>query len=203
VRVEIELAKCGTTPEYLVRDAEDVPELQQRMSLLRSPEAKLRVALEWFGDEGHPQPETRTRPFLYALWDVEAYGDVTPSWGRLQRLEDGEPTDAQPEPTAQQPKNKKPRHRRPDLLEKRKVKKLMWELAQRKARPPRDPEFTQEKIAQRLGWDRSRVQQAEGLQKRGWDLLRSDSEFSADDDFVRWPSVKEAARLMASERAEN
>lgn len=102
-------------------------------------------------------------------------------------------------PPAQPPK---PRHRPPDPIPEATVKQLKWELAQRKARR-RGPEFTQEKIAGRLGLDRTRVQQAEALEQVGWDLLRSHPDFSAKDDSVRWPSAKEAARILASERAEN
>jgi len=86
-RVEIELAKVGTTPDYLVRDAEDEPELQAEMELLSSPEAKLRRALQYFGDEGNPQPENR-EPRVLAGWDdgrvIE--GALTPDWGQLPRL---------------------------------------------------------------------------------------------------------------------
>jgi hypothetical protein len=97
---------------------------------------------------------------------------------------------------------KRPRHRPPDPIPLATVKDLKWELAQRKAKP-RDPELTQEKIAGRLGLDRTRVQQAEALEKAGWDLLRSHPDFSANDDLVRWPSAEKAARILASERAEN
>ena len=109
-------------------------------------------------------------------------------------LEDGEPAPVE---------KPKPRHRHPASIPTETVKQLKLELAQRKARP-RDREFTQEKIAARLGLsDRSRVQQAEALQRLGWDLLRSDPEFSANDGSVRWPSARKAARLLASGSAEN
>ncbi len=84
---EFELAKRGTTPEYLIRDAEDVPKLRERMSLLSSPEAKLRLALEWFGDQGHPQPEKRTRPITGQIGDLILYDDLTPVWGWLPSLD--------------------------------------------------------------------------------------------------------------------
>ena len=106
-----------------------------------------------------------------------------------------------------EPRARRPRHRPPDAIPIATVKRLMWDLAQRKAqrkaRPRVDPELTQEKIGERLELNRSRVQQAEALERVGWDLLRSHPEFSADDGFVRWPSAKNAARLMAPERAEN
>jgi hypothetical protein len=60
---------------------------------------------------------------------------------------------------------KRPRHRPPDPIPLATVKDLKWELAQRKAKP-RDPELTQEKIAGRLGLDRTRVQQAEAGEGR-------------------------------------
>jgi hypothetical protein len=182
-RLEIELAKLGITVRDLVRDAHFVPELKPWFRKL-SKETKQKVALEWFGDEGHPQPEERNVP-------VGVIAVTSPDWGRLPSLDD-----------AGQPKARKPRHRHPDPILETTVKQLKWELAQRKAKP-RDREFTQEKIAARLELDRTRVQQAEKLERAGWDLLRSHPEFSANDEFVRWPSAREAARLLASERAEN
>ena len=50
-----------------MRDARDEPALQDRMRLLHSLDARLRLALEWFGDAAHPQPEKRTRPRLVAV----------------------------------------------------------------------------------------------------------------------------------------
>jgi hypothetical protein len=82
-RLEVELAKIGTTISEFVCDARDVPELQPWIEDL-SPDAKLQVALEWFGDQGNPQPAERQ--------DWHGYGR-TPDWlgGRLPALEDGEP----------------------------------------------------------------------------------------------------------------
>ena len=97
---------------------------------------------------------------------------------------------------------RRPRHRPPAPISEATVKDLRWELAQRKARP-RDPKLTQEKIAERLELERSRVQQAEALERVGWDLMRSRPDFSANDGSVRWPSAVKAARILASERAEN
>jgi hypothetical protein len=87
VRLEIELAKLGIMVGDLVKDAEDVPELHEMMELL-SPEAKARLALEWFGDQGHPQPEERTPPVIGAFLDHGSfiYGDLTPNWGWLPPL---------------------------------------------------------------------------------------------------------------------
>jgi hypothetical protein len=80
-RLEVELAKIGTTISEFVCDARDVPELQPWIEDL-SPDAKLQVALEWFGDQGNPQPTERQ--------DWHGYGR-TPDWlgGRLPRLRDG------------------------------------------------------------------------------------------------------------------
>jgi hypothetical protein len=100
------------------------------------------------------------------------------------------------------PAAKKPRHRPPTPIAKATVKQLKWELAQRKARP-RDPDFTQDAIAQKLELNSSRIQQAEGLQQAGWDLLRSHPDFPVEDGFVRWPGAEEAARLLASGRTGN
>jgi hypothetical protein len=86
-RLEIELAKLGITNRDLVKDAEDVPELREMMRLL-SPEARVKLALEYFGDQGHPQPEKRTPRWLGAVGDVAIYDDLTPNWGRLPRLAD-------------------------------------------------------------------------------------------------------------------
>jgi hypothetical protein len=105
------------------------------------------------------------------------------------------------------PSSKTPRHRHPDEIPKVTVKQLMWDLGRRKTelagrkKLPHGSDLTQEKIAARFDLDRSRIQQAEKLVAAGWDLLRSHPEFSANDEFVRWPSVREAARILASERA--
>jgi hypothetical protein len=101
-----------------------------------------------------------------------------------------------------------PRHRPPAQIPVGTVKELKWQLAQRQAelaqrKPRREREYTQEKIAERLGLDDTRVQQAEALQRAGWELLRSHPDFSVDEEFVRWPGPQEAARLLASERTEN
>jgi hypothetical protein len=196
VRLELELAKAGTTPAELVRDALDVPELRQRMKLLRSQEARLRLALEYFGDEGHPQPVERTRWPHILVPGQPAHGQMTPDWGLLPRLEnDGLPADPQPKP--------KPRHRPPDQIPESTVKQLKIELVKREAKRKgrrRVPELTQAKIAAIVGLDDTRVQQAEGLREIGWDLLRTHPDFSVDEGFVRWPSVEEATRILDSER---
>jgi hypothetical protein len=144
------------------------------------------------------RPELEPLGVVYLLVNVIGWQVFVPDWLVLhvrERL-------AAEMPKAASPSAKKPRHRHPDPISRATIKRLMLELAQRKARP-RDRDFTQEKIGGRFGLDRSRIQQAEGLMRVGWDLLRSHPEFSANDDLVRWPSVKEAARILASERAEN
>jgi hypothetical protein len=101
-RREIELARrAGITIDDLVSDAEDVPELREAIKLL-SPEAKVQLALEWFGDQGHPQPEKRTRPIVATFDGEPLYGDRTPDWGRLPRLEEDEQR-AQGQPEATEP----------------------------------------------------------------------------------------------------
>jgi hypothetical protein len=63
-----------------------------------------------------------------------------------------------------QPRKPKPRHRPLAPIPKATVKALKWQLAQRKAKL-RDPEFAQEKIADRLGLERTRIQHAEALER--------------------------------------
>ena len=87
-RLEVELAKAGATTAFLERDLVDVPELRAELKFLRTKAARLRRALEWFGDEGHPQPKSRTRPAVMAFGKGEiVYGGLTPDWGPLPRLD--------------------------------------------------------------------------------------------------------------------
>jgi hypothetical protein len=109
---------------------------------------------------------------------------------------------------AHAPTETHPRHRPPAQIAVETVKALKWQLAKRQEelaqqRPRGEREYTQEKIAERLGLDRNRVQRAEALQRLGWDLLRSHPDFAADDGFVRWPSPAEATRIRDSESAQN
>jgi hypothetical protein len=188
-QLELELAKAGTTPEYLIRDAQDEPALHTAMSLLATDDAKLRLALEYFGDDGHPQPTRRTPPNTGAFGDHALYGSLTPEWGLLPRLKDG------------QPKPRKPRQRPPGQISRAAVQALMLELERRKAKP-RDRELTQRRIAARVGLNQARVQEAEELRGLGWDLLRTHPDFSIEDGFVRWPTPTRAAQILARERAE-
>lgn len=148
--------------------------------------------------------------------DLSGFGDPEFGWppwneARIRQVVDEALDDDEP-PAKQQPKQ--PRQREPDQIAKTTVKNLMLELVRRKAEQrkaeldgrkmlPRGSELTQEKIALNLGLHPTRVQQAEGLQGVGWDLLRSDPDFSADEGFVRWPGAEKAARILDSEPAEN
>lgn len=220
---EIKLAEVGWTlddVDDLVLASYDDPKLRPIMERLTSREAKRRKVLDWYGDQQHPLPKKRERVGIFAI-DLEparelrhyvdgelarrapdldsedvVIDDPAPGWVPLPPLEEDEPA------AEEQPKAKKPRHRPPDPIPRETVKNLQWELGQRRAKP-RDPELTQEKIALRVRLDRSRILQAEALQRAGWDLLRTHPDFSAEDGFVRWPSPEQAARILASERAEN
>jgi hypothetical protein len=97
-RLELELAKAGTAPKYLVRDANDEPVLRSTMRLLKSHDAKLQLALQYFGDEGHPQPRERTRPIVIMVDGKPLLGNLTPEWGELPSL------DAKPENEPRGPK---------------------------------------------------------------------------------------------------
>jgi hypothetical protein len=91
VELEIELAKLGLTLDDLVQDAEDDPGAAPVMEKLKSNEAKRRFAVEWFGDQGHPQPKERQRRVIaYFGPDSIVYANPTPDWERLPRLEDEE-----------------------------------------------------------------------------------------------------------------
>jgi hypothetical protein len=195
VRLELELAKAGTTLNDLARDIRDVSEMKE-VTVRMSPEARRMLALEHFGDQGHSQPEHRT-PWVLSRTRSRVTTRITPDFGVLPRLEAAVPVAGE-----QQSKAKTPRHRPPAPIARASVQQLTLELAQRKARP-HDRELTQENIAYRVKMDRSRIQQAEALERVGWDLLRSHPEFSANDGFVRWPSVEKAIQILASERAEN
>src|SRR5262249_32916759 len=80
----------------------------------------------------------------------------------------------------------------PSQIPRATVQELMLELERRKANP-RDPELTQLRIAERVGLNPARVQEAEALRGIGWDLLRTHPDFSIEDGFVRWPTPTRAA----------
>ena len=207
-RLVAELAKLGITTHALVLDIQDVPELRAACDELHDDDDLLQLALDWFGDKAHPQPKQRSNWIEgIAVYGVRSPTSRTPDWERLPRLaDDGLPTRG-PEAT-------RPRQRKPMQIAKSTVKELMLALARREAEQrkaslagrkklPSGSESTQEKIALRLGLHVTRVQQAEGLLRAGWDLLRTDPDFLVDDGFVRWPGVKRAAQILASERAGN
>jgi hypothetical protein len=152
---------------------------------------------EFYGSESAAIDAAMDHPAWDDSWAAWDANDIT-SRERYARVL--ETMDAERESAPASGKQKKPRHRPPDPIPEATVKRLMWELAQRKARP-RDRELTQEKIASRVELHPTRVQQAEALERVGWDLLRSHPEFSVNDGFVRWPNARKAAQLLASKRA--
>ena len=85
--MELELAKLGITIDVLVKDLEDVPELQARVLHL-SRAAREHLALVWFGDEGHPQPEKRRLRSDVWFDSYPANPHWTPEWGHLPPLTD-------------------------------------------------------------------------------------------------------------------
>lgn len=87
-RLEIELAKVGTTLNDLVRDVRDVPELNE-ITAKMSREARELLALQYFGDQRHPQPQHR-RDWVHAVSRGRATTRRTPDFGRLQQLRDDE-----------------------------------------------------------------------------------------------------------------
>jgi hypothetical protein len=87
LRLQIELARAGTTLDHLARDICDVPELH--MTPRTSKEIRQRRALEYFGDDDHPQPEGR-RDWLRARSPRRVRTFKTPEFGRLPRLPDDE-----------------------------------------------------------------------------------------------------------------
>jgi hypothetical protein len=96
-RLWTELGKVGLTIDDLVEAGEDDPELGPIMDNLTSEEAKQRLVLEWFGDQGHPQPKEprkRVDP-MYGSGKIVIV-PLPPVWGYLPRLEDDEPALEQP-----------------------------------------------------------------------------------------------------------
>jgi hypothetical protein len=59
-RLAVVLSEIGIRPIHLILDVRDVPELRERCELLKDP-ARLLLALQWFGDQGHPQPSRAER----------------------------------------------------------------------------------------------------------------------------------------------
>jgi hypothetical protein len=154
-RRDVELAKAGTTAEYLVKDLWDVPdpELQEILVRLPSEEAQQRFALEYFGDEKHPQPENR-REWADAWFDGEpAFVYRTPDFGRLPRLEDDEPTPAAEKEPASVTRGHKSRGTlvRSDLAEAG-LRLHVTEGLGRRTLPGRVPGLTEWEAAQVIWW---------------------------------------------------
>jgi hypothetical protein len=83
-RLALELAKAGTQPSDIAADVRDVPELRAQYgdALDGLPaDARLRLALEWFGDGRHPQPPQEKRTPLYTF-------GYTREFGLLHRLDE-------------------------------------------------------------------------------------------------------------------
>lgn len=114
-QVEVELAKRGTTLHDLATDVRDVPELKHVTERL-SEEGLRRLALEWFGDQGHRQPEQRT-DWVYGVVVAgrPAMTRKTPDFGSLGRLDD-DASSADLETIASEPtRGARSRWRRADL----------------------------------------------------------------------------------------
>jgi hypothetical protein len=92
-RLEIELARAGTTLGNLVRDIRDVPELRDKTARM-SRKAKELLALEYFGDQGNPQPEDRTA-WVRASSPTRVVRRRTPDFRRLPSLDDPAEPEAQ------------------------------------------------------------------------------------------------------------
>jgi hypothetical protein len=141
VEAAIKLAELGLTVDGVIRAAENVAELGPTMELLSSREEKLRKALEYCEDEGHPIPVEETgsvydrRGMVFIDVDVEPHyvdgelvrrapdpvpevvDEPTPKLVRLPSVVDDEPV-------AEQPKTRRPPHRPPDAI----PFETFWEL---------------------------------------------------------------------------
>jgi hypothetical protein len=181
------------TEDCLLAAGRSVPALRPEIDAQRTKDDRLRVVFRYFGDEGNPNPDPDNPPPHGPAINGVVAAHECPRWVRINGYE---PSSAR--------SRGKPRHRHPDPIPVDTVKTLKLELERRRAcsgnrKLIRERELQQDRIAQRLALERPRIQQAEKLQRVGWDLLRSHPEFSANDGFVRWPQPREAARLLASE----
>jgi hypothetical protein len=99
-RLELELANAGTSITHIALDICDVPELRaiygEEMDLALPRHVRLRLALEWFGDGGHPQPPRAKRTY----WQSYRY---TQDFGQLHRLAEDELHDDVAERTPREP----------------------------------------------------------------------------------------------------
>jgi hypothetical protein len=100
---------------------------------------------------------------------------------------------------------KPPRHRPPDELSEDSVKMAKGLLAERRALEeagkPSPPGLSYEAIGMAAGFgsaaaSRARVKQIRDLIGIGWDPLRTHPDFSANEGFVRLPTLPEARRLQ-------
>jgi hypothetical protein len=108
-------------------------------------------------------------------------------------LDAAPPEEHEPKRTARR------RHRPPDQLLYTTVQACETKLKERRKAGKRVPhDLTYEQIGLDVGFPRDRVRQLEGLMKKGWPLRRSHPDFSADEGYVRLPSVSEAASLLRS-----
>lgn len=102
-RLVVELDRAGTTPRFLVLDMQDAtrdnPALREEFRRCKSDDDRLRLALEWFGDLGNPQPTNRTTDWPKGPVVIAGDGPRrplptfrTPDWhdGRLLPLADDE-----------------------------------------------------------------------------------------------------------------
>jgi hypothetical protein len=98
-RLVAELEKTGTTIDYLLLDIQDVQDKGLQAELWQGGYDRdrwLRLALEWFGDLGNPQPQERSawigndvnEPRIWSLAEAGRQPTFrTPDWARLPRLE--------------------------------------------------------------------------------------------------------------------
>jgi hypothetical protein len=84
-RLEVELARAGTTRGDLARDICDVPGSKATPEMPQ--DVRVLLAVEWFGDEGHPQPEHR-RDWVRSHAPGRTKWFKTREFGQLHRLLD-------------------------------------------------------------------------------------------------------------------
>lgn len=98
MEAEVALADLGLTISGLIKAAEGDPRLGPTMGRLTSEEAKVRRALQYYGDEAHPVPVVEGG----SVYDVRGVLFVGPEEPR--RLIDGEPAEGrEPELVAHEP----------------------------------------------------------------------------------------------------
>jgi hypothetical protein len=85
-RLAVELSRFGIEARVLATDIRDVPGMRERCEHL-DEDACLLLALQWFGDQGYPQPPKGER----TNWNSWGYNR---DWGRLPPLDEHVVTDA-------------------------------------------------------------------------------------------------------------